>query len=102
MHSLQRQEGAATRAPCCLLKRRCVCIDPPSLPATLPMLCSTSRYGVDPPGKLFIGSKICSELLGKLLIDLDSMRRESMATLVGGRRACDEGHRVGRRASPRA
>jgi inositol hexakisphosphate/diphosphoinositol-pentakisphosphate kinase len=40
------------------------------------------RYGIDAAGKLTIGSKICSELLGKLLVDLESMREESMATLV--------------------
>jgi inositol hexakisphosphate/diphosphoinositol-pentakisphosphate kinase len=32
------------------------------------------EYGLDEPGKLLIGSKICSELLGKLLIDLESMK----------------------------
>lgn len=32
------------------------------------------EYGLDEQGKLLIGSKICSELLGKLLIDLESMK----------------------------
>jgi hypothetical protein len=32
------------------------------------------EYGLDGPGKLLIGSKICAELLGKLLCDLDSMK----------------------------
>jgi hypothetical protein len=31
-------------------------------------------------GKLRIGGKICSELLGKLLADMASMREESIAT----------------------
>jgi hypothetical protein len=48
------------------------------------------RYGLDPPGKLTIGSKICSELLGKLLSDLESMRQESLATM-----AEDEGSGLG-------
>ncbi|KAG2489657.1 hypothetical protein HYH03_011935 [Edaphochlamys debaryana] len=38
------------------------------------------EYGLDPGGKLRIGSKIANELLGKLLVDLASMREESMAT----------------------
>eukprot|EP00775_Hariotina_reticulata_P005842 gene5842-6083_t len=32
------------------------------------------EYGLDGPGKLHIGSKICGELLGKLLCDLESMK----------------------------
>lgn len=32
------------------------------------------EYGLDGPGKLLIGGKICAELLGKLLCDLDSMK----------------------------
>jgi hypothetical protein len=32
------------------------------------------EYGLDGPGKLLIGSKICAELLGKLMCDLDSMK----------------------------
>jgi len=47
-----------------------------------PRTARARRYGIDPCGKLRIGSKICSELLGKLLVDLESMREESMATLV--------------------
>ncbi|GAB4823839.1 hypothetical protein N2152v2_010885 [Parachlorella kessleri] len=39
-----------------------------------------NEYGIDPRGKLRIGSMICSQLLGKLLADLASMREESMAT----------------------
>ncbi|KAG2442512.1 hypothetical protein HXX76_002598 [Chlamydomonas incerta] len=38
------------------------------------------EYGLDSGGKLRIGSKIANELLGKLLVDLASMREESMAT----------------------
>ncbi|GIL72959.1 hypothetical protein Vretimale_4607 [Volvox reticuliferus] len=44
------------------------------------------EYGLDSGGKLRIGSKIANELLGKLLVDLASMREESMAT------ACMEPH----------
>ena len=32
------------------------------------------EYGLDGSGKLLIGSKICAELLGKLMCDLDSMK----------------------------
>jgi hypothetical protein len=32
------------------------------------------EYGLDEQGKLLIGSKICSELLGKLMCDLESMK----------------------------
>jgi hypothetical protein len=32
------------------------------------------EYGLDEQGKLLIGSKICAELLGKLLVDLESMK----------------------------
>eukprot|EP00879_Flechtneria_rotunda_P009465 GHRR01009908.1.p1 GENE.GHRR01009908.1~~GHRR01009908.1.p1 ORF type:complete len:896 (+),score=398.55 GHRR01009908.1:452-3139(+) len=38
------------------------------------------EYGLDGPGKLLIGSKICAELLGKLMCDLDSMKEESIIT----------------------
>ncbi|EFJ51971.1 hypothetical protein VOLCADRAFT_56293 [Volvox carteri f. nagariensis] len=44
------------------------------------------EYGLDPGGKLRIGSKIANELLGKLLVDLASMREESIVT------ACMEPH----------
>ncbi len=44
------------------------------------------EYGLDPGGKLRIGSKIANELLGKLMVDLASMREESIAT------ACMEPH----------
>jgi inositol hexakisphosphate/diphosphoinositol-pentakisphosphate kinase len=37
------------------------------------------EYGLDGPGKLLIGSKICAELLGKLLCDLDSMKAQVQA-----------------------
>jgi inositol hexakisphosphate/diphosphoinositol-pentakisphosphate kinase len=40
------------------------------------------EYGLDGPGKLLIGSKICAELLGKLLCDLDSMKVGGQATGV--------------------
>ena len=43
---------------------------------------SCNRYGIDPVGKLTIGSKICAELLGKLLSDLESMRIESLNTMA--------------------
>ncbi|KAK9823756.1 hypothetical protein WJX72_005206 [[Myrmecia] bisecta] len=39
-----------------------------------------NEYGIDPHGKLRIGSKICSSLLGKVLADLQNMREESVAT----------------------
>lgn len=39
-----------------------------------------NEYGIHPAGKLRIGSMICSQLLGKLLADLASMREESMQT----------------------
>ena len=40
-----------------------------------------NEYGIDPAGKLRIGSKICSSLLGKILADLANMRDESLATV---------------------
>ena len=39
-----------------------------------------NEYGIDPRGKLRIGSKICSNLMGKVLADLANMREESLAT----------------------
>ncbi|KAK9917336.1 hypothetical protein WJX75_003277 [Coccomyxa subellipsoidea] len=39
-----------------------------------------NEYGIDPAGKMRIGSKICCALLGKLLADLANMREESIAT----------------------
>jgi len=39
-----------------------------------------SEYGITGEGKLKIGSKICGQLLGKILSDLDNMKVESMAT----------------------
>lgn len=39
-----------------------------------------NEYGLQPLGKLRIGSTICANLLGKLLADLASMRDESMTT----------------------
>lgn len=39
-----------------------------------------NEYGIDPGGKLRIGSKICAALLGKILADLGNMREESIAT----------------------
>lgn len=44
------------------------------------------EYGLDGPGKLLIGSKICAELLGKLMCDLDSMKvggEISIAVMLG-------------------
>lgn len=43
-----------------------------------------SEYGVSPERKLTIGSKICGELLGKLLCDMRSMRDESKAVAAAG------------------
>lgn len=43
-----------------------------------------NEYGIDPAGKMRIGSKICCALLGKLLADLANMREESLATAVRG------------------
>jgi len=40
-----------------------------------------NEYGIDPQGKLRIGSRIATELLGKLLVDLDAMREESVNTV---------------------
>lgn len=48
-----------------------------------------NEYGIDPPQKLRIGSKICNALLGKLLADLANMKDESLATAVSS------GHVVG-------
>mmetsp|Transcript_39332 Transcript_39332/g.111414 ORF Transcript_39332/g.111414 Transcript_39332/m.111414 type:complete len:1167 (-) Transcript_39332:153-3653(-) len=39
-----------------------------------------SEYGITGEYKLKIGSKICSQLLGKILADLQNMREESMLT----------------------
>ncbi|KAG1672844.1 hypothetical protein FOA52_004648 [Chlamydomonas sp. UWO 241] len=39
-----------------------------------------NEYGLLAPDRLSIGSKICTELVGKLLCDLASMREESVAT----------------------
>jgi inositol hexakisphosphate/diphosphoinositol-pentakisphosphate kinase len=39
-----------------------------------------NEYGIDPAQKLRIGSTICTQLLGKLLADLASMREESVET----------------------
>ena len=41
-----------------------------------------NEYGIDPPQKLRIGSKICNALMGKLLADLANMKDESLATAV--------------------
>ena len=41
-----------------------------------------NEYGIEPSGKLRIGSKICTNLLGKVLADLGNMRDESIATAV--------------------
>lgn len=41
-----------------------------------------NEYGIDPDGKLKIGSKICTVLLGKILSDLQNMREESLVTAV--------------------
>jgi inositol hexakisphosphate/diphosphoinositol-pentakisphosphate kinase len=41
-----------------------------------------NEYGIDDEGKLKIGSKICTVLLGKVLSDLNNMRDESLVTAV--------------------
>ena len=41
-----------------------------------------NEYGIDPCSKLRIGSKICTNLLGKVMADLGNMRDESIATAV--------------------
>lgn len=51
-----------------------------------------NEYGIQPLGKLRIGSMICAQLLGKLLADLASMREESMATV--GMQHSDEAGRA--------
>ena len=54
------------------------------LPQTAKVLANAvipNEYGIDPAGKLRIGSKICSSLLGKILADLANMRDESLATV---------------------
>jgi hypothetical protein len=45
------------------------------------------EYGLDGPGKLLIGSKICAELLGKLLCDLDSMKVRGWGGRLGSHAA---------------
>eukprot|EP01004_Peranema_trichophorum_P010772 NODE_959_length_2221_cov_38.303622_g820_i0.p1 GENE.NODE_959_length_2221_cov_38.303622_g820_i0~~NODE_959_length_2221_cov_38.303622_g820_i0.p1 ORF type:complete len:446 (-),score=85.44 NODE_959_length_2221_cov_38.303622_g820_i0:289-1626(-) len=42
-----------------------------------------NEYGTKPETKLHIGSCICSKLLGKLMVDLDNMREESVASVKG-------------------
>jgi hypothetical protein len=49
-----------------------------------------NEYGIQPIGKLRIGSTICAQLLGKLLADLASMREESIAT-AGLKHVDDDG-----------
>ena len=51
-----------------------------------------NEYGIQPHGKLRIGSMICAQLLGKLLADLASMREESIAT--AGLRHVDDASRA--------
>ena len=41
-----------------------------------------NEYGIEPAGKMRIGSNICTNLLGKVLADLGNMRDESIATAV--------------------
>ena len=41
-----------------------------------------NEYGIEPAGKMRIGSNICTFLLGKVLADLGNMRDESIATAV--------------------
>jgi inositol hexakisphosphate/diphosphoinositol-pentakisphosphate kinase len=49
------------------------------------------RYGIDPQGKLAIGSKIATELLAKLLDDLRASKEESLATLTEAERTSTAG-----------
>ena len=60
-----------------------------------------NEYGIDPSGKLRIGSKICSSLLGKILADLANMRDESLATANIPVRAGGWGARLQGAATPR-
>lgn len=39
-----------------------------------------NEYGLEPPSRLSIGSKVCKELVGKLLCDMANMREESLVT----------------------
>ena len=39
-----------------------------------------NEYGIQPEDKLSVGSKVCRELLGKLLADMANMREESIVT----------------------
>jgi hypothetical protein len=62
-------------------------LHPPALPSSalqtaraLAAAVIPNEYGIHPAGKLRIGSMICSQLLGKLLADLASMREESVQT----------------------
>lgn len=62
----------------------CAC-HPPLVPQTAKQAADAvipNEYGIDPAGKLRIGSKICASLLGKVLADLANMREESLATAV--------------------
>ena len=39
-----------------------------------------NEYGLLPASRLSIGSKICKELVGKLICDMANMREESVVT----------------------
>lgn len=56
-----------------------------------------NEYGIDPSGKLRIGSRICAALLGKVLADLGNMREESLATAHVQAR-CQAGTQAGMKA----
>ena len=67
---------------------------PPQTAKELANAVIPNEYGIDPGGKLRIGSKICSNLMGKILADLANMREESLATahieVRGSRCACGD------------
>ena len=51
---------------------------PPHSFASLQVI--ANEYGLEPLSRLSIGSKICKELVGKLLCDMANMREESLVT----------------------
>ncbi len=64
-------------------EKRVTCENCPDSAQTARVLANAvipNEYGIDPGGKLRIGSKICAALLGKILADLGNMREESIAT----------------------
>lgn len=76
----------AQQRPLCVLLTRCssfkTCNNLAQVAKELADSVIPNEYGIDPEGKLKIGSKICANLLGKVLSDLQNMREESLATAV--------------------